>query len=357
MSDRRRSTPAVPEIGIHDRPGSFSDRWIAFCNERGLPFRRVDCLASDVVTRCDGLDCLLWHWSQDDPASLLVARQIIASLERKGLAVFPNLNTCWHYDDKIAQKYLLESIGAPLIPTWLFTNQDDALRWIDGATWPKVFKLRCGAGSTNVRLVRSRRQAIALCRQIFGSGFPAVAGYLDDMQTRIGKTKSTEEFWQRLARAPRTLMNLVALRRRMPRQRGYLYLQEFLPGNSYDTRITVIGDRAFGFRRFNRPNDFRASGSGRPDYEEGEVDKRCIEISFKVADKLGTQSLAFDFLFDAERQLRIGEVSYCYIASAIHACEGYWDHLGEWHPGHIWPEDAILEDLLGVPSGISASSR
>lgn len=30
-----------------------------------------------------------------------------------------------------------------------------------------------------------------------------------------------------------------------------------------DTRVTVIGHCAFGYRRYNRPGDFRASGSGR----------------------------------------------------------------------------------------------
>jgi hypothetical protein len=36
-------------------------------------------------------------------------------------------------------------------------------------------------------------------------------------------------------------------------QWGYLLLQEFVPGNEFDTRVTVIGDRAFAFRRLNRP--------------------------------------------------------------------------------------------------------
>src|SRR6185503_17089802 len=43
---------------------------------------------------------------------------------------------------------------------------------------------------------------------------------------------------------------------------GYILLQEFLSNNKFDTRVTVIGNRAFAYRRFNRPNDFRASGSG-----------------------------------------------------------------------------------------------
>ena len=314
--------------------------------DKGTPFRRVNCLATDVISQCEGLDVLLWHWSQNSPAELLVARQIIASLERKGIGVFPNVKTCWHFDDKVAQKYLLEAIGAPLIPTWVFTNKVDALRWIEGTTWPKVFKLRCGAGSSNVRLVHSRDVAAALCRQAFGRGVPAVAGYLTDMQTRLRKTKDAHHFLERLARAPRSLLNVLALRREMHRERGYIYFQEFLPDNAFDTRITIIGDRAFGFIRANRPNDFRASGSGSIDYERGKIDMRCIDIAFKVADRIGSQSLAFDFLFNPQLEPLIGEISYCYMSSAVHACEGYWDHQGAWHPGHTWPEEAILKDIL-----------
>jgi len=344
-------------IGIHDRPGSFSDRWITYCTEKGIPFRRMNCLATDVVQRCEGLDGLLWQWAQNDPTSLLVARQIIASLERKGLVVFPNVNTCWHYDDKVAQKYLLEAIGAPLIPTWVFTNQVDALRWIDSATWPKVFKLRCGAGSRNVRLVRSRNQAVALCRQAFRQGFPAVAGYMADMQTRLRKTKTANEFREKLARAPRTLQNALAVRRQMHNEQGYVYFQEFLPDNDFDTRITVIGDRLFGFLRLNRPKDFRASGSGTIVYDYEKVDKRCVDLAFRVADRIGSQSLAFDILFNAQHEPMIGEISYCYISSAVHACEGHWDHHGAWHPGHVWPEEAIIEDVLAACRNIKGEQR
>ncbi len=282
-------------IGIHDRPGSFSDRWIHYCTEHAVPFRRVNCLATDIVAKCADLEAVIWHWSHTNPREVLVARQVIASLETMGLLVFPSASTCWHFDDKVAQKYLLEGINAPLTPTWVFTDRAEAVRWCEGATWPKVFKLRCGAGSANVRLVRSQRQALALCRRAFGCGFPAVTRYLTDMQTRLRKTKNPQEFWERLARAPRTLLNLVELRRQVARERGYIYFQEFLPNNTFDTRVTVIGERAFGFMRVNRPGDFRASGSGSIVYDPGKLDKRCVEIAFQVAGKLGAQSLAFEY--------------------------------------------------------------
>ena len=353
-------------IGIHDSPGSFSDRWVKYCTAKDIPFRRVDCLSTDVIAQCEGLDALLWHWAHNNPVDQLVARQIIASLTAKVPVVFPDVNTCWHYDDKIAQKYLLEAIGAPVISTWVFTRKIEALRWIEGATWPKVFKLRGGAGSTNVSLVRSRHQATALCLQAFGRGFPAVAvnrtsnltSYLAGMPSRVRKTNSAHELWQRLARVPQTLTRLLGLRPTMQRERGYVYFQEFLPNNAFDTRITVIGNRAFGFRRMNRPDDFRASGSGNISHEPDRIDKKCVAIAFRVANQLGTQSLAFDFLFNPQQEPMIGEISYCYAASAVQACRGYWDQQGTWHEGNVWPEHAILEDVLtSVRCPVPAANR
>jgi glutathione synthase/RimK-type ligase-like ATP-grasp enzyme len=335
-------------IGIHDSPGSFSDRWIERCQEKGISFKRLNCLSTDIIQQCSGVRAVLWHWTLGNVSEQLVARQIIAALEQTGALVFPNVLTCWHYDDKIAQKFVLEAVAAPLIPTWVFTDRDEANEWVARATWPKVFKLRCGAGSSNVWLVRSRTQAQALLRRAFGRGFAARPGYLYDARTRARKVKDFRDMWRKLLRGPQSLMTLLQIRTGLPRQKRYAYFQEFMPGNAFDTRITIIGQRAFGFLRKNRPGDFRASGSGQIDYDPDQVDKRCVEIALEVAEKLGTQSLAFDFLFDASHEPRISEISYCYAASAVHACKGCWDRGMRWHEGHFWPQDAILEDVLAV---------
>jgi len=54
----------------------------------------------------------------------------------------------------------------------LFFDKSDALEWINTTTFPKVFKLRGGAGSQNVQLVKSRNQAIKLTNKAFSKGFP-----------------------------------------------------------------------------------------------------------------------------------------------------------------------------------------
>lgn len=343
-------------IGIHDSPGSYSERWIEYCQQREIPFKRLNCLSSDIVRQCAGLSAVLWHWTLMKLEEPLVARQIIAALEQAGILVFPSTTTCWHYDDKAGQKYLLESIGAPLIPTWLFTNQSEARQWIAEATWPKVFKLRGGAGSENVQLVKSRHQAEALCRRAFGSGFHGSPGYLYDAPLRLRQIGNWRECREKLKRAPRSFVETLRRRKYAPHERGYILFQEFMAGNEFDTRVTVIGNRAFGAMRRNRPNDFRASGSGDCIFDPVQVDRRCVLIAFRVAEKLRTQSLACDFLFDANREPRICEMSYCSVASPVYDCPGYWDLAFGWHAGHFWPQDLILEDVLTTVSNRPAQS-
>lgn len=335
-------------IGIHHRAGSFSDRWIEYCEKEGISYKTLNCLDPGIIRQAAGLDALLWHWTLNDPRELICARHIAAALKETDIVMFPNLETCGHYDDKIAQKYLLEAIGAPLIPTWVFTDRALAEEWIHGAMWPKVFKLRCGAGSSNVKLVRSRDEAMQLCRQAFGRGFPAEMVRMDAVQKYMQAGVKTKDLPRRVWRLARKAFLKAFGPEEFTRQRGYLYFQEFMPNNHFDTRVTIIGNRAFAFARENRPGDFRASGSGRIVYEPDKIDPRCLQTAFQVAQRLCTQSLAFDFLFDPKGMPVIGEISYCYMAGAVHDCAGHWDDQLNWHEGHVWPQDAILEDILAA---------
>jgi glutathione synthase/RimK-type ligase-like ATP-grasp enzyme len=266
--------------------------------------------------------------------------------EAMGIAVFPNTTTCWHFDDKVAQKYLLEAVGAPLVPTYVFYELRKALQWIDGAMFPKVFKLRRGAGSLNVRLVRHAQEARTLAKQAFTGGFQPVANYRQDARKRFRTIYQWRDLLGVVKRLPRTLAGIRRLNRALGRERGYAYFQDFIPDNQFDTRVTIIGNRAFAYTRNVRPGDFRASGSGDIVYDVQRIHLQCVQIAFEVTRKVGSQSMAFDFVLAANQRPMIVEVSYCYIPALVYQCPGHWDDQLTWHQGHMWPQDAILIDLL-----------
>lgn len=335
------------QLAIHLRQGSFSDRWIAYCEEHGIPYKVVNCLASDIIQQLAHAEGLLWHWSHGDPSAQLIARQVVRAVEAMGIPVFPNTSTCWHFDDKIGQKYLLEAIGVALAPTHVFYNLADALCWIDKATFPKVFKLSKGAGSSNVRLVRNAREARRLAKQAMTKGFRPLAGYAQDAQKRFRAAHKRGDLFSVVKRIPAVLAKIRQVNHDMGHERGYIYFQDLIPGNDFDTRITIIGNRAFGYTRNVRPGDFRASGSGDINYDVARINMQCVRTAFEVARKIASQSLAFDFVLDENRRPLILEVSYGFIARLIYACQGHWDEQLNWHPGQMWPQDAILTDFIG----------
>ena len=339
-------------IGVHFRAtGGFGPRWTEALQRRGFTVKSLDLLGPAPLEQVQGCSGVMWHWPHYPHEDRLAALPILRVIEEHlHIPIFPDMATCWHYDDKIAQAYLLEALDIPHPQTWVFWRKSEALAWCEKACYPIVAKLAGGAGSTNVRLIHNRAEARRHIEVSFsGTGHMVKPSFPKGWGARQ---------WARLRRAlarvvragPYVLMGryppLPDRTYWMP-QKNYALFQEFVAGNEFDTRVTVIGNRAFAYRRFNRPNDFRASGSGNFNVEPSQIDLRCVQAAFAAARKLKSQSMAFDFLFRGEaREPVIGEISYCYVDWMVEKCPGHWDDQMNWHEGHMWPEDAHVEDFI-----------
>ena len=318
-------------IGIH-HSGDFTARWIAYCQSECIEYKLVNAYDSDIIQQLSDCDAFMWHFSHINYKDMLFARQLIFALEAKGLKVFPNSASAWHFDDKVGQKYLLESIAAPIINSYVFYTRNEAINWIKKSQFPKVFKLRGGSGSRNVILVKSEKQAVRLVNKSFSKGFKQYNPLSDLIERwrlfRLGKTTATDVI--------KGIVRFVYpsdFARFRTNEVGYAYFQDFIDGNSFDIRVVVVDNKAFALKRLTRKNDFRASGSGLIHYNKSDIDIRCVEIALDVARKLHTQSIAFDFVFDNNNHPLIVEISYGYATSAYDLCEGYWDETLNWHPG------------------------
>ena len=335
------------KIAIHNRPGSFSDRWISYCRQNGVNYKLVNCYDSDIVAQLDDCEGLMWHWSQVDYKDLLFAKQLTISLEKKGIKVFPDVNTSWHFEDKVGQKYLLEAIGAPLVKSYVFYSKQKALDWLETTTFPKVFKLRGGAGSVNVSLARTKKSARMLVNKAFGKGFLSINRFsrLKDRYRVLKRDKNLTAVRGLVSGVGRIFWP-TEVERFSHNEKGYIYFQNFIADNEYDTRLVVIGDRCIGVRRYCRKNDFRASGSGIKAYEPELFDKKSIQSAFDIARKLKTQSAALDFVMDGDEP-KVVEISYCFLLGSFYDdCPGYWDPELNWHDAPVNPQYFIIEDFL-----------
>lgn len=291
------------------------------------------------------LDLFLFRWAHADDHHQLI-NSILPVIENTlRIKCFPNLATCWHYDDKIKQYYLLKSLEYPIIDSSIFWEKENALSWAETAKFPMVFKLKSGAGSTNVILINEKKEALKIINRMFGKGISS--NYVIPHKGKI-KPKNFEIYLR--TKADQYLLNKIKKNKPMFWQisKNYVLFQKFLPNNKFDTRVTTIGNRAFAYRRFVRDNDFRASGSGKIDYSQEAIDQRFIKLALQISGELGFQSMAYDFLLSESNEPQICEISYTFVDKLIFNCPGYWDDNLSFYPGNFWPQYLHIMDSLNL---------
>lgn len=319
------------KIAIHKSIG-FSIRWIDYCEKNHIDYKIVNAYDSNIVQQLSDCDAFMWHHYHANYKDVLFAKQLLFSLQQSGKVVFPDFNTEWHFNDKVGQKYLLEAIGAPLVPSYVFYSKNEANDWIESTTFPKVFKLRGGAGAENVKLVHTKKDAHKLVKKAFGCGFPQYSSF-DNLKERWRKYRLGMTSMTNVLKGIIRIFYKPEFAKMHAPEKGYIYFQDFIPNNKFDIRICIVDDKAFALKRQTREGDFRASGSGNIVYDKNQIDERCVKIAFETSNKLKTQSAAYDFVFDNDNKPLIVELSYGYTVKAYDICEGYWDINMNWHAG------------------------
>lgn len=274
----------------------------------------------DWLTKARSFDIIVWRPNLDPPFCE-EAKEKIYLLERVlGKRVYPNWSTFWHYDNKRAQAYLFDVHGIPTPPTFVSYSLADAEEFAERADYPIVAKCAGGAASSAVRLMRNHGEARRAVRRAFGE--PLLLRALRRWGVRLRLTPFS--------------------------QNRYVLWQEFVADNQRDLRITVIGCRyVFAFWRNNRPGDFRASGSGRIDYDVEDVASE-IQLCLDICRRFDFDVMAFDLLYHEHKPL-IGEMSYAFNDQAIYDAPGH--HVVEaetqlrFQASHVWPQELIVRDV------------
>ena len=336
------------KLAIHNGDG-WNLAWKKYCDSRNISFIDINCYDNNIIKQLkqNGITHLMWHFDHNKPTDILMARNVLYSANKIGIKTFPNFNTCWHFDDKVSQKYLLEAIDAPLVPSYAFYSKREALEWLKtDAKYPIVAKLRRGAGSYNVQLIRNYAQAHRYTNKMFGKGIHPTPGFFADTKNKLKVAGNFSGIITRLKKAPNFFKVMYSSKKGFPKEKGYVYFQDFIPNNKEDIRIAVVGNKIWSFKRKVRSGDFRASGSGMIDYNTLNLPKNLLKISFEISKKLNTQSIAFDFVKDSNDNYFIVEISYGYQGDAINNCHGYWDENLNFTEGHFYPEPIIIQDFI-----------
>lgn len=295
---------------------AFSPMFERFLRNNKINFEYFDISNSNWQQQAERFDVILWHVNSH-PISQMEAAGKIYLLEKKMNKVcLPSFNELWSYEDKINCHYLYKHFQLPEIPTYIFFNKDEAINFIEKADYPIISKLTCGSSSLGTFKINNKRHAKKLVKEVFSNAGRAT-------------------YWPYL------------------QQHGYVYFQDFIPDCRYDLRVIVVGNKLFGYYRYPKKNDYRASGSGI--YRKFEIEPRALDLAWEVKQKFNNRFLATDFLFSEKHN------SYFIIESSffigIDTCEqlivdgvpGFYEKTSSGYtfkPGKYWLQELLLNEVF-----------
>ena len=128
------------KIGLHIKPLRQIDKrfeiYERILDANGLDHVRLCSSDNDFWDEVKQLDLFIYYWGQWD-VERQIAQTIMPIIESElKITCFPNQKTCWCFDDKIKEYFLMKSHNFPIIQSWVFWEESEALEWAKGAPLP-----------------------------------------------------------------------------------------------------------------------------------------------------------------------------------------------------------------------------
>lgn len=292
-------------------------RYERFCKINDIPYGFYDISRSDWIKQSEEYDIIVCHTESTPAFQEMIESKIYLLDKFFGKKCFPNYHELWQYEHKNRASFLYEIYNLPTIPTRLTYSEDEAIKIAMQTKYPFITKTTIGAGSSGVSKIDSQKQALKLIKSIF---------------SYKGK-KSQYPYY---------------------RQKDYLYVQEFIDDATFDLRIMIAGDMAFGYYRYPNKGDFRASGAGNT--EKKAIPEDALKLAISIRNKLNSRQMGVDLLYsEKQKQYYIIETSLFNQIDTpeqleIDGVPGYYDISDinniTFKEGRFWIQEVILRSII-----------
>lgn len=296
---------------------AYYPKYERFLRNNNICFEFYNIYASNWIQIAEKYDIIIWH-TQSDPATQQMAKSKIHFLEKvMNKTCIPSFDEIWTYEDKINTHYLYQKYNLPEIPTFITFSKNEAINYVNTTNYPFISKITTGSSSFGVEIIKTKKQALKIVNEVFGSA-------------------GRKNYWP------------------YQRQKNYVYFQNFIPNASYDLRVMVVGKKLFGYYRYPKKGDFKASGAGI--VEKKEIPAEALELAYQTKKAFNANFLATDMLYDEiKKKFFIIESS---IFIGIDTCEqlvvngnaGYYQRLSEsdfqFNEGRFWIQELVLKEVF-----------
>ncbi len=209
-----------------------------------------------------------------DPRRLPFNRTDFVEMSSHGLTMIQDRDQVWVYEDKSRQFF---QWGRWMPETVVLSDLEQAIQYVRRSAYPLVSKADQGASSVNVRILKDRRQAEQHVRQAFGPGIV--------VDCCAGGAKV--------------------------RQKGYVFLQRFIP-HTTTWRVNAIGNGRAIFKRYcykDRP--VAQTGNVEPVMQLDDEMESLLAYADEIFAGIETKWCALDILKDGD-SWKLLETSLCW---------------------------------------------
>lgn len=257
-------------MGIIYSKHNYHKFWIAACNDLEVSYQLIYLEKNDWLEQIQSSGCntlLVWPDISDEATKIMQDERLRIAKYELNKAIYPSLKALWLYENKRVQNYWLKAHGFKTPKTWVFYRLEDAICFLEKATYPIVFKSNLGAAASGVYIVNDKNEALKKATEFLKKGY---------------KVKGEK---------------------RISRQYGSLYIQEYLPSVK-EWRMVRIGDSYFGHGK-DMAGQFH-SGSGKANWNM--PPQEALELLYDVTEKGQFTSMDVDIFEDEQGNLYINEL-------------------------------------------------
>lgn len=308
--------PFVALVKSQRGNSAYWPKFERFLMANDIPYKELDIKASSFISECQKFDVIVWRTLSTYVDQWEAADKVEFIQDYLGKLILPPKQALWLDEDKIRAQWLLELNQLPVINTFISYSKEETEGYIESCQYPFISKEKTCSRSEGVHLIKNKSQAKKLVKQVFSDGLKLNNSYV--------------------------------------KQKDYVYFQEFVPNKGFDLRVIMVGDSYFGYYRYPKDGDYRASGSGI--VTKKDIPLEVLLLAKKVRECLPKSYLsAVDFLQDTrdDKYYVIETSSFISIESCeqlvVEGVVGRYveqDGIFTFEPGRFWVEELMMQELM-----------
>jgi len=239
---------------------SYWPKFEKFLRNNNIEYNYIDIKDSDFISKVESLDVIVWRTPSPYSDQWEAKDKVEFIQNHMNKLIMPNKESLWFYEDKVRQSWLFDYHNIPSIKTFISYNFEEINEYIKRVEFPIISKDKTSSSAYGVRELKNKSDAKKLVNEIFNNGLKLYEPYI--------------------------------------KQKNYVIFQEKVPNEGYDLRVIIIGNSYFGYYRYPKKGDFKASGSGI--VEKKDIPLEVLKLSKQIKEKLPkSYMLAVDYLEDS----------------------------------------------------------